>query len=321
MLPREIKGKTILISVLDWGMGHLTRCVPLIQTFLDQDNRVVFAGNPFQVEWMRIEFPSISTELIKGFAVRFDGTKSTYLQMLAQSQKLISVYKEEMKEAQLLVDKYSVDVLISDNRYGFRSENAFSIILTHQLSPPIPKLRKLISKKLISFVNKFDTCWIPDKMSSPICEELHSAELEIPKEYIGWLSRFKQSEMEVINDFLFVASGPEPQLSRFTRSISKLLNQTNLSYNIVVPDSLGIPNQVVNPSTMMLNELVLNSKVVISRAGYTTLMEMLALSKKCILVPTPGQYEQEFLAKTVNFEGVAFMSESQLNDYFTSLID
>ena len=321
MLPEDIKDKTVLIAPLDWGMGHLTRCLPIVRTLEKNNNRVVFAGTAFQCNWMSREVSGLITELIRGFDIKLDTSKSTYFQMLSQSAKMRSVFKQENLDAENLVSKYGADIVLSDNRYGFKSDEAYSVLLTHQLSPPIPKLRNLITKKIISWVNQFDECWIVDDQSMPICDVLNSPALNIPKTYIGWQSRFSQDNQEQLYNFLFIASGPEPQLSKFTKKITQVLKKNGFAYKLIVPEDMGLENQEINPTSEQLNLLISKSKMVICRAGYTSLMEMLSISKKCLLIPTPGQFEQEFISRNVTADCVSFTVESRLEQYFTSFTD
>ena len=321
MLPEDIKDKTVLIAPLDWGLGHLTRCLPLVRKLVKNNNQVIFAGTSFQCDWISRELPNLKTELIRGFEIKLDSSKSTYFQMLSQSAKMRSVFKQESLDAERLVRKFNIDFIISDNRYGIKSKEAYSIILTHQLSPPIPKLRKLITKKILSWVNQFDECWIVDEPANPICAAFNEISLNIPKTYIGWQSRFIQNDLKASIDFLFIASGPEPQRSQFTKKVASLLEGLNLTYKLVVPEDIGLLNQEINPPTEKLNDLISLSDTVICRAGYTSLMELLFVSQKCILVPTPGQFEQEYLAENVKNPLIQFVLEPNLDQFFTSFID
>ncbi|MEO6706954.1 MAG: glycosyltransferase, partial [Ginsengibacter sp.] len=65
---------------------------------------------------------------------------------------------------------------------------------------------------------------------------------------------------------------------------------------------------------MELNVLMQQSRIIISRSGYTTVMDLATLRKKAILIPTPGQTEQEYLAKYL-FQKQYFFSMEQ-KDFF-----
>ncbi|MEO9534060.1 MAG: glycosyltransferase [Crocinitomicaceae bacterium] len=321
MTPSEISNKTIIVAPLDWGMGHLTRCSVLIRQLLLAENKIVFAGTDFQCNWILCEFPSVNCEIIEGYKVTLDSEKSTYWQMIAQSAKMSKVMRFESQKAEELSQKYNADVIISDNRYAFRSKLTQNILLTHQLSPPVPLFRKAVTKRIQNWANEFDFCWIPDNNESPFCKDLNEVQLKIPLTYIGRLSRFNKITAAEKFDFCFIASGPSPQIEKFSEMVSNLLNHHHQKYVLVVPVDMGLPHQVVNPSTEKLNELICQSSKVIARAGYTTMMELSELNKLSILVPTPGQYEQEFLADQTNLSGFTFVQQKQLDQIFTSFID
>lgn len=321
MLPEDIKDKTILIAPLDWGMGHLTRCLPLIHVFLKNECKIIFAGTTFQCEWVKRECPNIITEEVEGYQIRLDSDKSTYRQMLTQTSKMLYAIKAEKEVAQKLSEKYSVDTIVSDNRYGFRTPKTQSIFITHQLAPPVPKLRTLVTKKILNWVNEFDECWIQDEEQGALCPELNKSELNIPKSFIGWSSRFSKVASPILNKYTFIASGPEPQLSKFSQEIAKIVERTGKNYQLVVPKDLGLKNQVVNPSTEELNKIINASEIIVSRAGYTSIMELSVVGKKAILVPTPGQYEQSYLAQSVQHPQIQFVQEKDLDQFFTSFAD
>lgn len=319
MLPEDIKDKTVIVAPLDWGMGHLTRCLPIVQMFLKENCQVVFAGTEFQCDWMKKECPLIVTEKIEGYRIRLDTEKSTYWQMLIQSAKMLASIKNESQIADSLSKKHKADFIVSDNRYGFKADSTYNIFLTHQLSPPIPKLRVAVTKKIVKWVNQFDECWIQDLKEDKLCPDLNEVELEIPKNFIGWSNRFSKIECTIEFKFCFIASGPEPQLTLFCEKIEELLEKSGYSYQLVVPGDMGFKNQNINPSTDELNAIINKSEIIISRAGYTTIMELLSLSKKSILVPTPGQFEQEYLAKNTKNPLIHFVSDQDLDQFFTSL--
>jgi hypothetical protein len=319
MTPEEINHRTIVVAPLDWGMGHLTRCLPLIKLFISNNNKVIFAGTSFQCGWIQNECEGIITEKIEGYKITLDSEKPTYWQILSQSAKMIKIFKREQDSAHQLVQKYEADLILSDNRYGFRSDACQNILLTHQLSPPVPKLRSFVSKKITKWVNEFDFCWVPDREINGVCKGLNETELSIPKIYISWLSRFTKKAVAKTFDYCFIASGPKPQIELFTNRISGLLQDRN--HILIVPFDMGLINQVINPSTSELNALINASETVISRAGYTTIMELQSLAQHSILIPTPGQFEQEYLARTVCSKHINFIQEVHLDQVFTSLID
>jgi len=321
MFPSEIRNKNVLIAPLDWGMGHVTRSLALMNQLIENGNQLVFAGTEEQIRIAKQDLPELAYELIAGYEITLDSAKSTYWQMILQSAKMQRTIKQEEEVAEMLASKHQIDIIISDNRYGFRSEKCDNIILTHQLSPPLPALRKAVASKVIKWVNKFNFCWIPDNKVNPICGDLNEVDLKIPKLSIGLLSRLKFQEVEKKIDLLFISSGPEPERSKFEKSLLSILKSSGLSFKAVGQSGIEEEFYVNNPSAQELEKLINSSKKVISRAGYTTIMELSHLKSTAILVPTNGQYEQEFLASTVKNDQFVFASEDALIENFTAFVD
>lgn len=312
MLPREILNKKVLVAPLDWGMGHVTRCIPLIQQFISQNCIVTFAGTEAQIGLINKDFPELETEQIAGYGVQLDSTKSTYRQVFSQFLKLKKIAKAETEIAQRLATKHSIDVIISDNRYGFRSNECINVFITHQLSPQVPFFADRVSTGIRKYVNGFDFCWIPDCESHPLCGKMVKGELKIPKLFIGWLSRFKKMDVEILYDYLIIISGPEPERSNFQNKINQVFSATNFAFLIISTETKNIKNGITNPSTQELEQLINQSKTVISRAGYTSIMELESLEKSSLLVPTKGQYEQLYLAENHQSNHINFISEDEL---------
>ncbi|MEX1000799.1 MAG: glycosyltransferase [Crocinitomicaceae bacterium] len=312
MKPDDISGKTVLISPLDWGMGHTTRCIPIIRQLIQQNNQVIFAGTEIQNQLIAKDFPNLTLEKIDGYNIRLDGSKSTYLQLFQQWPKIRRVIQAEQKIAENLAKKHNIDVLISDNRYGFRSNGVKNIFMTHQLSPPLPTAKEFVGKKLRKYINKFDACWIPDEAHKQLARGLNDAPLKIPKHFIGWLSRFEEVDGPSERKYLIIISGPEPERSHFARkSMQKFANQGSCLF--VLPEDMKETEvlKVIHPSTAQLGKLINTSEIIISRAGYTTIMELIKLQKKAILIPTKGQYEQEYLAKHIEYPRFQFIPETK----------
>ena len=157
------------------------------------------------------------------------------------------------------------------------------------------------------FIKKFTACWVPDHEGKiNLGGELSHPHYmpSVPVHYLGHLSRMKKEEREITNDLLVIISGPEPQRSLFEKMIVAQLSQTDLSATVVrglpnaastlhASDNIKIYNHL---SAADLNNAINESSAIISRSGYSTVMDLIPLHKKCIFVPTPGQTEQEYLA-------------------------
>lgn len=305
----SIKNKNILFSPLDWGFGHTTRSVRLIKTLLDQGNQIIFAGNEKQVNFIKKEFPEIKTEDIDGYNVQLSSKKSTYWQIGKQLKSILKSIKQEKIWVEDYVSKHNIDLIISDNRYGFRSTKINSIFMGHQLNVYVPQFRHIINRKLSHYINSFNECWIVDDKDINLAGELsHPKYLSIPYHYIGLLNRFKNQKTNTIYDYLVVVSGAYPENQIFLKQIEDYFNQKKTRVVIIstVESEKPITNGVYYyyPTTQTLNQLINQSKVVVSKLGYTTLMEMVGLNKKCYLIPTSGQFEQEYLSQITKKDNV-----------------
>lgn len=303
-LEQNIQNKTVLVAALDWGMGHTTRCYSIVSGLLAQGNKVIFAGNEQQRQWMRREFPKIQTEALNGYEIRLDSQKNTYIQLIKQFGALKKSMRFEHKWLLDFCQQKSVDLVISDNRYGLFHPEIKSILVTHQLNLQIPFFRNITNKKLRQWVEKFDAIWIPDTPDHKLAGELSTAKLTVPQYFIGALNRFPNLEQEIKYDYLVILSGPEPERSRFLNQALVWGNKTQKRIAFV-GETVKDCHSIKNPSTTELAMWISKSETVVSRAGYTTIMEMVGLNQKAILIPTKGQYEQEYLA-TLKYENSSF---------------
>lgn len=303
--PTNLTNKRILIAALDWGMGHTTRLVALLKQLLAQQNQLIFAGNQAQCQFIKAEFPDIELADLNGYEIHLDSKKSTYWQLFQQGFKVKKAIKYEKRWLSNFVSENKVDLIISDNRYGFYHPKIKSILVTHQLNLQIPYFRRMVNRNLRRMVEKFDVCWVPDTENRWLSGELSKAKLKIPIVYIGILNRFQKLQLPINFDYLVILSGPEPEKTNFKQEILKQLSATPSSVCIVGAQVTGYPCHP-NPTTTELAELIAKSDTVISRAGYTTLMEMVDLNKKAILIPTKGQYEQMYLANYVQHPKIEF---------------
>lgn len=312
--PDKIVSRRVLISALDWGMGHTTRCISIIRQLITQRNQVYFAGNENQRDFIKREFgDQLELLHVNGYGVTLDSKKSAYWQLLNQLPKIKKVIEEENRCVEKLVQQHQIEIVISDNRYGFFSGQTTNIFVSHQLNLQLPFLKKFVNSQLKKWIEKFDVVWIPDNEKESLCGELIAANLKIPKVFIGLLGRFKIIPADVKYDFIGIVSGPEPERTRFSKLLAAYLRKQNK--NAALVGSKDIHEHIAcfeNPSTHELESLINASSCVISRAGYTTIMELLALKKCGILIPTPGQFEQEYLAKNIKSEFLNFVSEKNL---------
>ncbi len=306
------KIKKILIVPLDWGLGHATRCMAVVNDLLKNDCEVIVAGTETTNQIIRQEFPSLHYELIDGYNICYSSSKWKLPFVIAkQIPKILSRIKAENKWLKQFVAENKIDLVISDNRYGLHHSTVKTIFMTHQLQIQVPQstwLKNIVNKINHSYINRFSVCWVPDYETNAIGGALSNKKGLKHVEYIGNLSRFKrQKDVEITNDILFLISGPEPQRSLLEEKIiSEFANDS--SRKIIIrglPKSTEVLN--INGFTIFnhlskneLQETILASKIVVCRAGYSTIMDLIKLNKNALLIPTPGQTEQEYLAKELS---------------------
>ena len=294
--PKSIQNQKVLLSALDWGMGHTTRCVSIIRNLFENGNQVIFAGNKKQCNFLEKEFPALRFEFLNGYEVTLDAGRNTYLQIGKQSLKINRAIKNEHQWLREYLKANRVDLIISDNRYGFYSDKVLSIMMTHQINLQVPYFKYITNRIIKRRIENFDCCWVPDHADQRLTGELSSGKLNIPIHFIGPLCRFKSVEANLKYDYLVILSGPEPERSNFLKhAIAKI---TALEVTAAfVGENVNEYDSFLSPSTQELELLIGQSDLVFSRAGYTTIMEMVGLGQQAILCPTKGQYEQEYFAQ------------------------
>ena len=321
----------VLVVPLDWGLGHATRCIPLIKALLKNDVEVIIAAEKGVKLLLQHEFQALTFIPITGYRISYSKTKYWLpFKMLIQTPSIcISIYKER-RWLKKVVKKYSINAVFSDNRFGLYRSDIPSVYLTHQL---LIKTGSLFTDKIAQkihywFIKKYTYCWVPDfEGAANIAGELSHPLNKLPNtSYIGCLSRFeKKTGFEKKYDLLVMISGPEPQRTIFENLLfvqlqnysgkallirglpganndkpeQLLINQTR---NLVIKNHLGASE---------LNEAIVQSEIVISRSGYTTVMDLIKLEKKAMVIPTPGQTEQEYLATHLMSQHIFYSTSQQ----------
>jgi uncharacterized protein (TIGR00661 family) len=312
-LPGLKAGKSrILVAPLDWGLGHTTRCIPIIRKLINDGNEVFLAGEGSQETILRTEFPDLPFLQLPGYRIRYGRTAAGLtLQMIRQVKKIRTSIKAENEWLQKNAEEYQFDAVVSDNRYGLYHEQLNCIFMTHQLHIKTGLgnwSERIIQNRNYHYINRFKCCWVPDQENANnLAGELsHPKKLPaVPVHYIGPVSRFKINNTEKTKDHLVILlSGPEPQRS----ILEEIMLPQLYDYNGTVTMVRGLPGSLtIIPSTekltiynhlpaSALNDELAKASLVIARSGYSTVMDLYCLNKKAILIPTPGQAEQQYLA-------------------------
>lgn len=319
----------ILVAPLDWGLGHTTRCIPVISELLNREVEVWLAGNDTQQAILKKEFPQCSFLPLEGYNVRYHHKgKGLAVKMLAQVPCILSRIKQEHSWLQKIVKEYQIDGVISDNRYGLCTDAVPCVFMTHQLQikTGLSALADNMLQQLnYRFINKYTYCWIPDFPQQPnLAGDLsHPNKMpSIPCFYVGALSRFSAVPTGAEQKgLLFLISGPEPQRSVLEQIVFSQLKQYEAKVTIVrgVPNGGSAPEcanaRVFNhlPKDALEKELAAASYV-ICRSGYSSIMDINSIGAKSILIPTPGQTEQEYLGQYLMQEQFAFCCSQDMFD-------
>lgn len=300
--------KRILIAPLDWGLGHATRCVPMIDRFLAKGHTLVFAGNGRSIAWLRARYPEVHClEDIPDYNIRYPHQGSMQWAMMKQGPRLMKVIRAEHEWLLDLCQRDYFDEIISDNRYGLYHPTIPCSIITHQLHVQAPwPFKSILRKTLHAFIARFDHCLIPDEREPGFAGALSHGELPATHvDYIGIQSRFQNTHFAPIAcDIVAIISGPEPQRSHLQNIITTALLQHPGKHVIFsgqpelnhIHQNQHITNIPASNDAILAGHL-LGAKHIICRSGYSTLMDLLALNRKAWLIPTPGQTEQEYLAQ------------------------
>ena len=310
MHVENIKNKTIFISPLDWGLGHATRCIPIINA-LQKNNKVIIGTTHLNSKLFDEYFPSLQKILMPSYNIQYSKKLPAWLKILIQSPKIKQVIKEENKLLEQIIIENKFDFVISDNRFGLHNKNVECIFITHQLNLKSPVFSLQANKINTEYINKFNKIWVPDydNKNERLSGQLsNSTESKIPVNYIGPLSALTDLNSELVVsdkfDYLFLLSGPEPQRSIFENILLQKFNPS--SKKLILVRGCDSEVEIQNTNICVVNfaygielkNIILNSEIIICRSGYSTLMDLHLLNKKkLILIPTPGQPEQEYLAE------------------------
>ena len=311
MIPK----KTILVAPLHWGLGHATRCIPIINALLDHNFNVIIASDGGALLLLQKEFPLLKTIELPSYQIEYPKKgKNFKINLLLKLPAIRKAISKEKKIIEELVNNNSLDGIISDNRFGVHHENIPSVFITHQIKVLSGSTTFISSKIHHNIIKKFDECWVPDiegklNLSGKIG---HIKNTPFKVKYIGVLSRMKKLNLPKVYDILILLSGPEPQRTLLEVQLLEVFKDSK--YKVLMVRGVVENNQtkyklnnikIVNfMATSELEKTINESNLVISRSGYTTIMDLTVLEKKAFLIPTPGQFEQEYLAKRLKKLGL-----------------
>ena len=300
--------KQILVAPLNWGLGHATRCIPIINALLDYGFEPVIASDGDALELLKKEFSNLQHIELPAYGIEYPRNgKHLKLKLLKHLPKLLKIIKAEKRIVNNIIDTHHIEGIISDNRFGVYSKNTPSVYITHQLKVLSGNTTWLSSRMHQRVIKKFDECWIPDiEGNSNLSGKLgHLNNHFISTKYLGILSRFNSIKTDETYNLMILLSGPEPQrgilenhlLTQVQDYKGKVLfvkGKIEASQTKEIKNNVTIINYLTGNA---LDTAINKSEVIVSRSGYTTILDLAKLGKKAFFIPTPGQFEQEYLAQ------------------------
>jgi uncharacterized protein (TIGR00661 family) len=322
-MSQDNTGIRVLVAPLDWGLGHATRCIPVIREFIEAGCDVIIGTSGKSGVFLKNYFPELQYVDMPFVKIRF-GTGHAFPWYIFQLLKFPFITIRE----HLFLKKHAVrlrpDLIISDNRYGLFHKEIYSVLITHQifiiLPSPLRFMQKIVRKITFMLISRFDQCLIPDLADPPgsLGNRLSHGKISLNNQrYIGFLSRFssavtvKSPNDNKHYDLLVILSGPEPQRTIFENII---INQTK-GHKLKTVIFRGLPAgeseikvqgdmTIINhPGDKDFISFIRQSENIICRSGYSTIMDLIALRRNALLVPTPGQTEQIYLARHLSSKG------------------
>ncbi len=306
----------VIVSPLNWGLGHASRCIPLIRALQHSEFEPVLAGDGKSLDLLSAEFPALRRHNLPPYDIRYSQNPDLFkFKLMLQGPGILRTVSREHEEMEEIVEREGAVGIISDNRFGAYSAKVPSVYMTHQLRVRAGWMSRLATGWHQKVISRFDCCWVCDYGERKgLAGVLSTAPGKMKKvKWIGPLSRFKSgSEIEKDVDIAVILSGPEPLRSQFQY---KVIGELKAAHGkIILVEGLIAPEQSIRKEhnltiynfmlTEELESLIRRSRMVVSRSGYSSIMDLHALGAKALLVPTPGQTEQEYLAGHLKEKGI-----------------
>ena len=327
--------KRILFAIMGWGLGHATRCIPIIRSLM-KENHVILASNGISATLLKQEFISLKCIDYPDYAIKYPRNKMMLLPLIAlQLPSIILKLIKEHLQTQKVINDENIDLIISDSRYGVYSTGVPTYFIIHQLHFQLSGIFKSIEFLgewfNIFMFRRYEEVIIPDvKSDQNLTGDLtHLGKISNhPKlHYLGVFCSVSEMNIKEDIDYLFSVSGPEIQRTLFEEIILDQIN--NIPGKKVVV--LGKPGdkqaygafrntKIYNHvNREKQNELLNRAKFIVCRSGYTTVMELIALKKPALMIPTPGQTEQEYLASYYGQTGLFYTANQNGLDLLAEL--
>lgn len=303
--------------------------MPLIDLLLQKGHEVLLASDGRALELLRLEFPKLQTLTLPGYQPIYPDSSSMVWAMGRQLPKFINAINKEHKILNQWIKEHSLDAVISDNRYGLYTDKIPCVFITHQLFIQMPIQAAFLSGPINKinhrFISRYNECWVPDWPGEEnLAGKLTRGESSLPNtHYVGPQSRLQKQSAETKYDIMVLLSGPEPQRTQLEKKMIHQLRAIENKCLVVqgITESEQETKQIAPHIEMIsyltgaqLSEALAQTNKVVCRSGYSTIMDLVKVQKPAILIPTPGQTEQEYLADHLFMKGYFyFQKQDSLN--------
>lgn len=295
MRPEDIRDKRVLLSPLNWGMGHVSRSIGLIHQLIQQNNSVIIACDSGQESIFRMYFPELTYVSHNGYPFQFEGKGNFASDLTKAFQSLKLRLKSEIEETKQLVQMHSVDIVLSDHRYGFYSKDVPSIFVTHQYNLPLRGVQSIANRWHKKRMRPFYHIWILDEENSRLSGKLTAGVQDKRVEFIGPHSRFSfyDTVPDKKEETVVVISGPEVYAQQFANEMELRFPEALF----ICPEEIYLETHIrrLSGNWKEQDSAILNAQRLVSRSGYSTIMDLEILKIPALLYPTPGQAEQIYL--------------------------
>lgn len=319
------KSRRILLAALNWGLGHASRSIPLIQILQQAGHQLLIASDGQALDLLKKNFPDLDFLELPPFQIEYDSALGANAAIFFKGPSLMKYIRKENRflTQWLEQEQFKPDLIISDNRYGIYHPEIPSVLITHQLKIKHSLLANAADLLLKKLLKHFDECWLPDLEDHLLSGDLsRNSSIKIPLKFIGPLSQF-QIESDLSNPdstaqaTLAILSGPEPNRSRLEKKLIDQALRDQIPLRLVRGTQLAAAEGIMDHDEIKvfdflerdaLRNEIEKAKLIICRSGYSSIMDLFYLKKPAILIPTSQHSEQEYLAKYHQEQG-----------YFTSI--
>lgn len=293
----EVEHSRILFSALNWGSGHVSRSIGVLRQLRKQQNDLYITASDWQKTIFEVYFPEATFLELADYPFRFGSNGNFGTDLLKSAPELNAFRKFEHTKVEIWVKELNIDIVLSDHRYGFKSVHVPSIFICHQLNLPVKGIGVFADRIHTNWLRAFNHIWVIDTEDSFFGGKLTHNRKDLPCTYIGPRSRFEGAETSKKEGKVLVLSGPSPYDLMLFEEVRESCRDAIVIGPSRLRDEIGKDFDFRCGSWIELDEVLSKAEVILSRSGYSTIMDAYFLKAKLEMIPTPGQAEQKYLFK------------------------